>query len=186
MSRIGKAPVTLPKGVKAKIESGVVLVEGPKGKLERTVRPEVEVALEETDGVSALVVKRKDDEKQSRAFHGMERALLANMVHGVAEGFEKILEVNGVGYRAEVKGKDLNLGLGYSHDILFKVPEGVKASVLKEGRDIAVKLEGVDKQLVGQTAAQIRALRPPEPYKGKGVKYRGEHIRRKAGKAGKK
>jgi len=116
----------------------------------------------------------------------MERALLANMVQGVAEGFEKILDVNGVGYRADVKGKTLNLGLGYSHDINFPIPEGIKASVLKEGRAIAVKLEGVDKQLVGQVAAQIRALRPPEPYKGKGVKYRGEQIRRKAGKAGKK
>jgi len=186
MSRIGKAPVGLPKDVKARIESGVVFVEGPKGKLERKFRPEIEVEIADEEGVSSLVVKRKDDAKESRAFHGMERALLANMVQGVAEGFEKILDVNGVGYRADVKGKTLNLGLGYSHDINFPIPEGIKASVLKEGRAIAVKLEGVDKQLVGQVAAQIRALRPPEPYKGKGVKYRGEQIRRKAGKAGKK
>ena len=182
MSRIGNAPVKVPSGVKVNVNAGKILVEGPKGKLERELRPEVEVKLEGEE----LVVKRKNDEKATRAFHGMERALINNMVEGVEKGFEKILEVNGVGYKADVKGKTLNLGLGFSHDIHFPIPEGIKASILKEGRDIAVKLEGVDKQLVGQVAAQIRSLRPPEPYKGKGVKYRGEQIRRKAGKAGKK
>ncbi len=182
MSRIGKLPIELPDGVKAEIAGHLVKVQGPKGSLERTVREEVTVVLE--DG--KLVLTRKDDTKESRAFHGMERALVNNMVTGVSQGFEKILELIGVGYRADVKGNVINLGLGYSHDIDFPVPEGVTASLLKEGRDVALKLESIDRQLLGQVAAKIRGLRKPEPYKGKGVRYRGEQIRRKAGKAGKK
>ena len=182
MSRIGKQPVELPQGVKAAISGQLVKLEGPKGKLEREVRPEIKVELEE----NTLVVERKDDSKQSRAFHGLERSLLNNMAIGVAEGYVKELSLIGVGYRADVKGKNLNLNLGYSHLIDFPVPEGVKASIVKEGRDSFVRLEGVDKQLVGQVAAQIRSLRPPEPYKGKGVRYKDEQIKMKAGKTGKK
>ena len=186
MSRIGNAPVELPKDVKVNISGSTVKVEGPKGKLERQCRPEITVEIKEEDGVKSLVLARKNDEKATRAYHGLERALLNNMVQGVAKGYEKILDVNGVGYKAEMKGKNLNLGLGYSHDIDFPLPEGIKASILKEGRDVAVKLESVDRQLLGHVAAQTRSLRPPEPYKGKGVKYRDEVIRRKAGKAGAK
>ena len=127
-----------------------------------------------------------DGEKRTRAFHGMERALVSNMVHGVKEGFTRELQLIGVGYRADMKGQSLELGLGYSHPISFPVPKGVSASVIREGREIFVKLEGADKQQVGLVAAQIRSLRPPEPYKGKGVRYRDEQVRRKAGKAGKK
>lgn len=182
MSRIGKQPVEIPSGVKAEFAGGTVKVKGPRGELSRNIRPEVEVKIE--DG--KIYFKRTSDAKAVRAYHGLERSLTQNMVIGVTDGFEKILDVKGVGYRAEVKGKILNLGLGYSHDIQYPVPEGIKASVLKEGREIAVKIEGIDKQLVGQVSAEIRSLRPPEPYKGKGVQYRGEAIRRKAGKQGKK
>jgi len=185
MSRIGNAPIELPKDVKAAISAGLIKIEGPKGKLERSCRPEIKPELKEEDGKKFIIFSRNQESKAARAFHGMERSLVYNMVMGCKEGYEKILDVNGVGYKAEMKGKDLNLGLGYSHDVAFKVPEGVTASILKEGRAVAVKLESCDKQLVGQVAAQIRSLRPPEPYKGKGVKYRDEQIRRKAGKAGK-
>ena len=181
MSRIGKQPIPIPQGVKAVIAGQVIKVEGPKGKLEREVRPEVSVKEEE----GQLLVERKDDSKSARAFHGMERSLLNNMIVGVSEGYSKELELVGVGYRAEVKGNVLNLSLGYSHPIDFDLPESVKASLIKEGRDTFVKLESIDKQMLGQTAAEIRSLRPPEPYKGKGVRYRGEQIRTKAGKAGK-
>ena len=181
MSRIGKQPVALPQGVKVQLAGQHLRVEGPKGKLERHLRPEVNI--EEVDG--ELRITRKDDAKQSRAFHGMERSLVNNMVVGVSEGYKKRLDLIGVGFRADLKGKVLNLALGYSHEIDFPVPEGVKAKVIKEGREISVELESADKQLVGQVAAQIRALRPPEPYKGKGVRYSDEVVRRKAGKAGK-
>ena len=181
MSRIGKMPVELPQGVKAEMAGQTLSVSGGNGKLERVISSEVSVAIE--DG--QIVLSRKDDSKKSRAFHGMERSLINNMVEGVSKGFEKQLQLIGVGYRADAKGKNLELGLGYSHPITFEVPEGIKASVLKEGREIFVKIEGPDKQQVGQVAAQIRSLRPPEPYKGKGVRYRDEQVRRKAGKAGK-
>ncbi len=185
MSRIGNQPIVMPQGVKVTIkavgEAQHLVVEGPKGKLERGMRPEVSVAQEENQ----LVLTRKDDSKPARAFHGLERALINNMVVGVSEGYEKQLAFIGVGYRADVKGNTLNLGLGYSHPIDFELPEGVKGSLLKEGREIFVKLESIDKQLLGQVAAQIRSLRPPEPYKGKGVRYRGEVVKTKAGKAGK-
>lgn len=181
MSRVGKQPITVPNGVEVKISGGLVSIKGKNGTLEREVRPEVEVKLDE----GKLWVTRKGEETQSRAFHGLERSLLNNMVLGVSQGFEKILDVIGVGYRVDVKGSTVELGLGYSHPINFALPENVKASLLKEGRDVALKLESPDKQLLGQTAARIRSLRPPEPYKGKGVKYRDEVIKRKAGKAGK-
>jgi large subunit ribosomal protein L6 len=182
MSRIGNAPVTLPDGVKAEIAGQLLKVQGPKGKMERTVRPEISVKQE--DGV--LVVKRDNDSKPSRAFHGLERSLINNMVVGVSQGFAKELALVGVGYRAEEKGKSLVLHLGYSHPIDFPLPAGVAGTLVKEGREVFIRLEGMDKQLVGQVAAQIRSLRPPEPYKGKGVRYRDEVVRRKAGKAGKK
>jgi len=181
MSRIGKQPVALPSGVKANIAGQLLKLEGPKGKLEREIRPEITVT--EEDG--SLVFVRVDDTKQSRAFHGLERSLVQNMVTGVAEGFSKELALVGVGYKANVKGSVVELHLGYSHPIDFKLPDGVKAELLKEGRDSFVKLTSIDKQKLGQVAAEIRSLRPPEPYKGKGVRYRNEEVRRKAGKAGK-
>lgn len=181
MSRIGKQPVPLPSGVKVEVAGGLLKVEGPKGKLSRELRPEISAEVVDNQ----LVFSRRDDAKQTRAYHGLERSLGSNMVQGVSVGYEKQLELIGVGYKADAKGKVLNLGLGYSHDINFPVPEGIQASVIKEGREIFVKLEGIDKQLVGQVAAQIRSLRPPEPYKGKGVRYKGEQVKRKAGKAGK-
>lgn len=182
MSRIGNAPVSLPDGVKAEIAGQLLKVQGPKGKLERTLRPEVSVKIE--DGV--ITVERNDDSKPSRAYHGLERSLINNMVTGVSVGFAKELALIGVGYRAEQSGSKFTLHLGYSHPIEFPLPKGIEGSLVKEGRDVFVRLEGTDKQLVGQVAAQIRSLRPPEPYKGKGVRYRDEEVRRKAGKAGKK
>lgn len=181
MSRIGKQPISLPKGVKAVIAGQLIKVEGPKGKLERSVRPEVSVKEEG----ETIVVERADDSKSSRAFHGLERSLLSNMVQGVSEGFAKELALVGVGYKAEQSGKNLVLSLGYSHPIDFALPEGVSASLIKEGRDTFIRLESIDKQKVGQVAAQIRSLRPPEPYKGKGVRYRDEVVKIKAGKSGK-
>ena len=182
MSRIGKQPIVVPKGVKAIIAGQLLKVEGPKGKLEREIRPEISAKLEG----ETIVLTRKNDDKQSRAFHGMERALVHNMAHGVAHGFEKELQLIGVGYRADSKGDVITLALGHSHTIDFTLPALVKGSVIKEGRDISIKLESIDKQLLGQVAAQIRSLRPPEPYKGKGVRYKGEVIKMKAGKSGKK
>jgi large subunit ribosomal protein L6 len=182
MSRIGKQPVVLPKGVKAVIAGQLLKVEGPKGKAERNIRPEISVKQEG----ETLLLTRQSDEKKVRAYHGLERALVHNMVQGVSQGFEKELQLIGVGYRADSKGSTLNLALGHSHPIDFVLPAGVKGTVVKEGRDISIKLESVDKQLLGQTAAQIRGLRKPEPYKGKGVRYKGEVIKMKAGKSGKK
>lgn len=182
MSRVGKQPVKLPSGVKAIIAGQLLKIEGPKGKLERSVRPEISVKEESGN----LVFERIEDNKPSRAFHGLERALARNMVEGVSQGFSKELALVGVGYKVEVSGKKVVLNLGYSHPIDFILPEGVKAEVIKDNRDSYLKLESVDRQLVGQIAAQIRSLRPPEPYKGKGVRYKDEKVRRKAGKAGKK
>lgn len=182
MSRVGKQPVKIPNGVKAIIAGQLLKVEGPKGKLSREIRPEVQVA--ESEG--SLVVNIKEDTKTSNAFHGMERALIANMVKGVSEGFVKELSLVGTGYRADQAGKNINLSLGYSHPIDYAVPEGVTATVVKENRDVFIKLESADKQLLGQVAAQLRSLRAPEPYKGKGVRYKDEVIKTKAGKTGKK
>ena len=182
MSRIGKQPIALPAGVKAVIAGQLLKIEGPKGKMQRELCREIKVEL--ADG--KLVFTRSGDSTKVRALHGMERALANNMVKGVSQGFEKQLALVGVGYRVEEKGKNLLFNLGYSHPIEFDIPAGIKASLVKEGRDTFVKLEGIDRQQVGQVAAEIRSLRAPEPYKGKGVRYRNEVVKTKAGKAGKK
>jgi large subunit ribosomal protein L6 len=182
MSRVGKQPIQIPKGVSAVIAGQLLKIEGPKGKLSREVRPEI--AIKQDDG--KLVVEIKQEGKTSDAFHGMERALIANMVKGVSEGFVKELSLIGTGYRADQVGNNLNMALGYSHAIDYAVPTGVKATVIKENRDVFIKLESADKQLLGQCAAQIRSLRAPEPYKGKGVRYKDEVVKTKAGKTGKK
>ena len=177
MSRIGKMPIDLPSGVTVEVKEGnEVTVKGAKGELTRQL-PE-EMTIEQNEGV--ITVTRPNDQKRNRALHGLTRALLHNMVVGVSEGFTKVLEVNGVGYRAQKQGKTLVLNLGYSHPIEMEDPEGVESSV--EGNKITVT--GISKEAVGQYAANIREKRPPEPYKGKGIKYEDEHIRRKVGKTG--
>ncbi len=176
MSRIGQKPVPLPQGTTAQIGADGVLVKGPKGQLSSPLMPGITVALEG----DVLTVERSDDAKQSRADHGLVRSLLANAVAGVSEGFKKELEIQGIGYRAAVRGGKLELQLGYSHPILYTIPEGIAISVEK---NTAITVEGIDKQKVGQVAAEIRAKRPPDVYKGKGVRYTGEVVRRKVGKA---
>jgi large subunit ribosomal protein L6 len=179
MSRVGKLPITIPKGVTLSLEESVLTVKGPKGTLARTIPENLNVELS-----SAVVeFKRKDESNQTRSTHGLIRALVNNMVRGVSEGFVKALEIQGTGYRAEAQGNNLNLSLGYSHPIQFPMPEGVKASV---ERTNLVRLEGIDIEVLGETAARIRALRPVEPYKGKGIRYVGEHVHRKVGKTGSK
>ncbi|MDP6979829.1 MAG: 50S ribosomal protein L6 [Myxococcota bacterium] len=177
MSRIGNAIITVPSGVEVKINGATISVKGPKGELSGTF-PEI-ITSDLTDGV--LKFSRPDESRETRALHGLVRALVNNMVVGVTDGFSKELEIQGVGYRADMKGKKLNLALGFSHPVEIDVPEGLKVSV--DGTT-NVKIEGIDKQLVGQFAADIRSIRPPEPYKGKGIRYAGEHVRRKVGKAG--
>jgi len=177
MSRVGKMPVEVPSSVDLKIDGNTVMVKGPKGELSRKFHEKVSITLE--DGTAT--VSREDDEREARALHGLSRALLANMVTGVAEGFRRELEIVGVGYRASLKGSDLELLLGFSHPVSVRAPEGITFEV-PEPTKIAVI--GIDKELVGQVAANIRKVRPPEPYKGKGVRFAGEHVRRKAGKAG--
>jgi large subunit ribosomal protein L6 len=176
MSRIGKLPVQLDKGVKATVTGREVRLEGPKGKLEMEMPVGFEVEIND----SLLTVKRPSEAGQDRALHGLTRKLLANMAQGVGKGFTRNLEINGVGYRAEVRGNALYMTLGYSHPILYQLPQGITAKV---ERQVLVTLEGADRQLLGMVAAQLRELRPPEPYKGKGIKYAEEKIRRKAGKA---
>ena len=176
MSRIGKLPVPIPQGVKVHVADGRLRVEGPKGKLERSLESGVTVKVEP----SAVVVMRDDDTRRGRSVHGLTRVLVSNMVQGVGKGFSRVLEINGVGYRAEARGNVLFLTLGYSHPIAFQLPAGITARV---ERQVVVTLEGADRELLGQVTAAIRELRPPEPYKGKGVKYTEEKIRRKAGKA---
>ncbi len=176
MSRIGRLPVQVPAGVKVHVADRLVRVEGPKGKLERHVDPEVSVAVEG----AKVIVKRRDDSRRARSIHGLTRILVSNMVQGVGKGFTRVLEINGVGYRAEARGNVLFLTLGYSHPIAYQLPAGVSAKVDKQ---VVVTLEGADRELLGQAAAAIRELRPPEPYKAKGVKYAEERIKRKAGKA---
>ncbi len=178
MSRIGKQPISLPKGVTADLKGSDVSVKGPKGSLSQTFHPAMTISLD--DGV--LSVKRPSDSRDHRSLHGLTRALLNNMVVGVSEGFKKNLQVEGVGYRAEMKGKTLILNVGYSHPIEF-APDGVEYVVENRGKLITVS--GIDKELVGEISARIRKTRPPEPYKGKGIRYEGEYVRRKAGKAGK-
>jgi len=179
VSRIGRAPVDVPNGVDVKIKGSNVRVKGPKGELARTFPADIIISVE--DG--KIVVKRPSDEPRHRALHGMTRALINNMVVGVSDGFEKILEVNGVGYRAELDGENLVLYVGYSHSVKMEPPGGISFEV--DARTRQIKVMGVDKEMVGQVAANIRMVRPPEPYKGKGIKYLDERIRRKAGKAGK-
>jgi large subunit ribosomal protein L6 len=178
MSRIGKMPVTVPSGVEVKIEGNSVTVKGSKGVLTREFNERIGFEIE--DGV--LTVTRPDDSRESRALHGLSRALVANMVTGVAEGYTKGLEIHGVGYRAAMKGGGIELQVGYSHPVVVDPPEGITFEVPEPTR---ISVTGIDKEQVGQVAADIRKVRPPEPYKGKGIRYAGEHIRRKAGKAGK-
>lgn len=177
MSRIGKRPIPVPGSVKVAIDGHHVAIEGPKGKLSRTLEPQVSVQLE--DGV--ITVSRIDDSREARALHGLSRTLVANMVEGVQNGFTKSLEMVGVGYRATLEGKNLTLAIGYSHPVKFEPPEGIELAV--EGVN-KIHVKGADKQQVGDLAAKIREVRPPEPYKGKGIKYQGEVVRRKAGKSG--
>ncbi len=177
MSRVGKMPIPIPKGVQVKIESGQVLVEGPKGKIAQTYLPEVEFHLE---GDSCQVT-RKSESRQARALHGLYQRLLSNMVTGVSQGFIRVLQINGVGYRGEVQKDTLVLNLGFSNPIEYAVPEGIK--IVVEG-NTKITVSGVDKQQVGQVAAEIRSFRPPEPYKGKGIRYENEVVRRKVGKSG--
>jgi len=177
MSRIGRLPIPLPKGVEVEIGKGQVSVKGPKGSLEERIPGGITAKLE--DG--QLVVSRRNDSKQQRAFHGLVRALLANAVKGVTEGFSKNLEIHGVGYRAESKGQSVIFTLGYTHTIDFSVPEGIEIAV---DRNTRIKVSGISRQQVGQVAAEIRALRPPDVYKLKGVRYADEQLRKKAGKTG--
>ena len=180
MSRIGRMPIAIPAGVTVDIaENNKVTVKGPKGTLERALAPEMEITLEGNE----IVVTRPNDLKRNRALHGLTRTLLNNMVVGVTEGFSKNLEINGVGYRAQLKGTALNLSLGFSHPVIVEPPEGITFDVPSA---TAITVSGIDKEVVGQIAAEIRSFREPEPYKGKGIKYAGEHIRRKEGKAGAK
>ncbi len=183
MSRIGKKPIALPAKVEIKIEGHTVVVTGPKGQLTRVIHPEMSVAMEEGN----LVVSRPSDAAGHKALHGLTRALLANMVTGVSEGFRRTLDIEGVQYQGDMRGKDLVLKLGYSHEIVVTPPnEDVSFEVEKDSKGRVIHINGIDKEVVGQVAANIRELRPPEPYKGKGIRYRGEVVRRKAGKSGKK
>ena len=175
MSRIGKKPIPLPPGVTAQVEGRRITVKGPRGEIGRTIHPDLAVAVE--DGV--IVVRRPSDENRHKALHGLTRTLIANMVDGVTKGFAKALEIQGVGYKAELKPFGMQLSVGFSHPVAYRAPAGIKISV---DNNVLVKIEGVDKELVGQVAAEIRAIRPPEPYKGKGIRYAGEQVRRKAGK----
>ncbi len=177
MSRIGKLPIEIPSGVTITVDSGDVTVKGPKGELTQFITPDVKVAVKD----NVLTVTRNDDSKPARAQHGLMRALINNMVTGVTKGFEKKLEVNGVGFRVNAAGQDLEMSLGFSHPVKYKVPEGVNLAVEK----MNITISGINKQRVGQIAAEIRALKKPEPYKGKGIKYADEVIIRKAGKTGK-
>jgi len=178
MSRIGKLPIPVPTGVEVSISGREVTVKGPKGTLSHTVVEPITIAQDDGN----LVVRRPDDERDSKARHGLTRTLVANMVKGVTEGYSKTLEIVGTGYRVQARGKDLEFALGFSHPVLVRPPEGIEFTVEAPTRFV---VSGIDKQKVGETAANIRKIRKPEPYKGKGVRYQGEVVRRKAGKAGK-
>lgn len=179
MSRIGRLPVVIPGGVQVNVQGSNVHVKGPKGEMKRTFSPLIGIAMENGE----VVVTRNSDDSAERALHGTTRAVIANMVRGVSTGFSVVLEVEGVGYRAEMDGKNLALFVGYSHPVKVEPPTGISFEVDQKTRQI--KVLGYDKEVVGQTAAEIRRVRPPEPYHGKGIRYQGEKIRRKAGKAGK-
>ncbi len=177
MSRVGQAPVPIPQGVDVTVDGAAVRVKGPKGELERTLHP----AMSATQDNGTITIGRPSDEPEHRALHGLSRTLVANMIEGVTKGFQKTLEITGVGYKAEPRPYGLQLALGFSHPVQFKAPAGIK---LTAPNPTTIVVEGANKEVVGQVAAELRALRPPEPYKGKGIKYTGEQIRRKAGKAG--
>ena len=181
MSRIGRKPIVIPAGVEVKVDAAehAITVKGPKGTLHSKFHPLMTVAVEGNE----ILVTRPNDEKEARSLHGLTRTLIHNMVVGVTEGFSKNLEINGVGYRAQKQGKNLNLSLGFSHPVIVEPPQGVEFDVPSAN---AITVKGIDKEVVGQIAAEIRGFREPEPYKGKGIKYAGEHIRRKEGKAGAK
>ncbi|MFZ1799511.1 MAG: 50S ribosomal protein L6 [Chitinophagaceae bacterium] len=180
MSRVGKKPISLPKGVTVKVANQVISVKGPKGELKETVDRDMEIVLKD----DAIEINRPTDQIRHRAMHGLYRSLVANMVKGVTDGYQKNLELVGVGYKAANQGNLLDLALGFSHNIIFEVPSELKVTTLTEkGQNPKIMLEGIDKQLIGQVAAKIRSLRKPEPYKGKGVRYANEIVRRKAGKA---
>lgn len=179
MSRVGRLPIEIPGGVEVDIKGTHIRVKGPKGELSHTFPPVIKIT--KKDGI--ITVERFSDEKYHRSMHGTARSIINNMVEGVTKGFEKFLEINGVGYRAEMNGKKLVLSLGYSHNIEVDPPEGITFEVLE--RNNLIRVAGFDKQVVGQISAEIRGMRPVEPYKGKGIRYRGEYVRRKAGKAGK-
>ena len=189
MSRIGRKPIAIPDGVTVEIKPGQVLVKGPKGELSQTVSLDMKITQEQPSGgdggdgsgvsLATLTVERPTDRGEHRALHGLTRSLIANMVQGVTEGFEKRLEIQGVGYRARLQGKALELNVGYSHLVSVTAPEGIEFEVPTPTQ---VVVRGIDKQLVGEIAARIRRSRPPEPYKGKGIRYVGEHVRRKVGK----
>jgi large subunit ribosomal protein L6 len=181
MSRIGKLPVSLPKGVTVSIsDDNVIIVKGPLGELRQNIDKEMKVEVEDNQ----LIIKRPSESKNHKSLHGLYRALISNMVTGVSQGFKKELELVGVGYRAEAKGQNLEMSLGYSHDIVFEIPGEVKVETKTERRsNPVITLTCIDKQLIGHVAAKIRSLRPPEPYKGKGIKFVGEQLRRKAGKS---
>ena len=178
MSRIGKKPVLVPAGVEVKLDGNHISVKGPKGELSLNFNPEISVEVQGTE----IVVSRPSDDKLHRSLHGLTRTLISNMVTGVTEGYQKTLEVNGVGYRAQKQGNNLVMNLGYSHQVIVPEVDGIKVEVPSANQ---IVISGADKQLVGQFAAEVRAKRPPEPYKGKGIKYADEHIRRKEGKAAK-
>ena len=179
MSRIGRLPISAPKGVEVTINGQDVTVKGPKGELKHTITEPITASRDE-DGV--ITVVRPDDDPENRSLHGLTRSILANLVKGVSEGYTKTLEIHGVGYRVQARGQNLEFSLGYSHPVVVEPPEGITFRVEKP---TIFHVEGIDKQLVGQIAANLRGLRKPDPYKAKGVRYQGEHIRRKAGKAGK-
>ncbi|BCJ28014.1 50S ribosomal protein L6 [Actinocatenispora sera] len=178
MSRIGRKPIPVPAGVDVKIDGATVAVKGPKGELSHTLAEPITARLE--DGT--IYVERPNDERRSRALHGLSRTLVNNLVVGVTSGYEKVLEIQGTGYRVQAKGQDLEFALGFSHPVVVPAPAGITFSVQKPTQ---LTVSGIDKQQVGEIAANIRKIRPPEPYKGKGVRYQGENVRRKAGKAGK-
>lgn len=177
MSRIGRKVISVPSGVKVRIEDGVFTAEGPKGKVSQTLASGIGVEANDNE----LQVTRQDDERQSRALHGLMRALVANAVQGVSQGFTRSLDIVGVGFRAEVKGRELHMALGYSHPVVYALPKGIDVAVEKNTR---LTVSGADRQQVGQVAAEIRGLRPPDPYKGKGVRYSDEKLKLKVGKAG--
>ncbi len=182
MSRIGKQPVVLPDKVSVDIDKNSVTVSGPKGQLSQEFNPEMRIRQDN----GSLIVERPTDQRHHKALHGLTRALLANMVTGVSTGYRKTLQIQGVGYQAILQGKNLQLRLGHSHQIIVEPPSDISFDVPKDSRGSIIHVDGIDKQVVGQVAADIRGWRPPEPYKGKGVRYLGEYVRRKAGKAGKK